>query len=252
MPRQRRVLAHRKRRALTVHPAGASTPRTCAAPAGGRLSWPTRPPLLTTRLGGASNNRRTANRRPRPCSLVKPPTPGRRRPSLEQHRDRAPAPRCRHTAHPRPDRRLPQHVLHGRRARRGSSRRRPGATSPHSQTIRGLLGGGCAGWRVRPTSVELYETLRADSPTSRQRSIATVLINEPSFEDLVNAHAEGAFTWRQLARAAQRHGALPPLRIRQVNAFATPPPRPPPCPAGCGEEITRALVCALYGRQARG
>ena len=31
-------------------------PRTCAAPAGGRLFRPTHPPLLTTRPGGASNN----------------------------------------------------------------------------------------------------------------------------------------------------------------------------------------------------
>ena len=102
----------------------------------------------------------------------------------------------------------------------------PGATGPRSQTIRGLLGGACAGWRVRPTSVELYDALRADNPTRRQRSIATVLINEASFEDLVNAHTEGAFAWRQLARAARRQGAVPPLRIRQINAFATPPSRP--------------------------
>ena len=102
----------------------------------------------------------------------------------------------------------------------------PDATGPRSQTIRGLLAGACAGWRVRPTSVELYDALRADDPTNRQRSIATVLINEASFEDLVNAHTEGAFTWRQLARAARRQGTVPPLRIRQINAFATPPPRP--------------------------
>ena len=102
----------------------------------------------------------------------------------------------------------------------------PDATGPHSQTIRGLLGGACAGWRVRPTSVELYDALRADNATNRQRSIATVLINEASFEDLVNAHTEGAFTWRQLARAARRQGTVPPPRIRQINAFATPPPRP--------------------------
>ena len=102
----------------------------------------------------------------------------------------------------------------------------PDATGPHSQIIRGLLGGACAGWRVRPTSVELYHALRADNPTRRQRSIATVLINEASFEELVNAHTERAFTWRQLARAARRQGAVPPLRIRQINAFATPPPRP--------------------------
>ena len=33
-------------------------PRTCAAPAGGRLFQPTLPPLLTTRAAGASKNRR--------------------------------------------------------------------------------------------------------------------------------------------------------------------------------------------------
>ena len=56
----------------------------------------------------------------------------------------------------------------------------PDATGPRSQTIRGLLGGACAGWRVPPTSIELYDALRADNPTSRQRSIATVPINEAS------------------------------------------------------------------------
>ena len=102
----------------------------------------------------------------------------------------------------------------------------PNATGPHSQTIRGLLAGACAGWPVRPTSVELYHALRADNPTRRQRSMATVLINEASFEEIVNAHTEGAFTWRQLARTARRQGAVPSLRIHQINAFATPPPRP--------------------------
>ena len=86
----------------------------------------------------------------------------------------------------------------------------PDATGPYSRTIRGLLGCACAGWRVRSTSVELYDALRADDPTNRQRSIATVLINEASFEDLVNAHTEGAFTCgsspeRPSARAPYHH-----------------------------------------------
>ncbi len=100
--------------------------------------------------------------------------------------------------------------------------RRPGFSWRH-------VGGACAGWCARPTSDELYDALRADNPTNRQRSIATVLINEASFEDLVNAHTEGAFTWRQLARAARSQGTVPPLRIRQINAFATsaPPPDDP-------------------------
>ena len=39
-----------------------------------------------------------------------------------------------------------------------------------------------------------YHALRADNPTNRQRSMATVFINEASFEELVNAHTEGPFT----------------------------------------------------------
>ena len=53
-------------------------------------------------------------------------------------------------------------------------------TGAHSQTIRGLLCGTCAGWRTRPTSVELHNAMRADNPTNRQQSIAAVLINEAS------------------------------------------------------------------------
>ena len=80
MPSQCRVLAHGNRRALTVHAAGASTPRTCAAPAGGKFSQPTHPPQLTTHPGGASDNGRTARGRPRPSFPRKTRTPGRRRP----------------------------------------------------------------------------------------------------------------------------------------------------------------------------
>ena len=101
----------------------------------------------------------------------------------------------------------------------------PDTIGPHSQMNRGLLRGARASWRMRPTSVELHGALRADTPTRRHRSTATVLINEASFEELVDVHTEGTLAWRQLARAAKRPGAVPPLQIRLVNAFATPPTR---------------------------
>ena len=94
----------------------------------------------------------------------------------------------------------------------------PDATGPHSQITRGLPRGACAPWPVRPTSVELYDAPRAHNPTRRQRSIATVLINEPFFAELVNASTERAFTWRQLARAAQRQGSCRHCR----SATSTP------------------------------
>ena len=55
-------------------------PADTRRPAGGRFFWPTRPPLLTTPPGGASDNGRTPHPRPRPSYPRKTRTPGRRRP----------------------------------------------------------------------------------------------------------------------------------------------------------------------------
>ena len=170
-------------------------PRGPARRPRGRLSWPTRPPLLTTRPAAASDNGRTAHRRPRPSFPRKTRTPERRRPGHRARQRPSTVATWPPNSHPHPDVYSTVDDL---------AAIRPDATRPHPRTIRGLLGGACAGWRVRPTSVELNRALRADNPTSRQRSMATVLINEASFEELVNAHTEGAFTWRQLARAAAR------------------------------------------------
>ena len=107
----------------------------------------------------------------------------------------------------------------------------PDATGPRSRTIRGLLCGACAGWKKPPTSLELHEAMSAmytGDPTRRQRSIAALLVNEASFDELLNAHLEGAFTWRQLAVAAHLQNHAPPARIHQINAFRTPEPRPEP------------------------
>lgn len=101
----------------------------------------------------------------------------------------------------------------------------PEATGPGSRTVRGLLCGACAGWGKPPTSAELYDAMRAENPTDRQLAIAGVLVNEAGFDELLNAHTEGAFTWRQLARAAAKRGYVPPGRIRWINAFATRPTR---------------------------
>ena len=166
-------------------------------------------PCLTTRPEGASSNGRRITSAP--ASLLLPETAGA---ALPQHSPPSPRSTPSPTSTPRPTT-SPQSGVD------------PDPTGPHSQTIPGLPRLPCA-------------------DTSRQRSIATVLINEASFEELVNAHTEGAFTWRQLARAAQCQGTVSPLRIRLINAFATPPPRPEGPPAG--ERTPRVLTG--YGRTA--
>ena len=129
----------------------------------------------------------------------------------------------------------PRQLRGGASARDRARDARPSRVPVHARRRRrrrGVLAGACAGWSVRPTSVELYDALRADNATSRQRSIAIVLINEVSFEEIVNAHTEGAFTWRQLARAARapyRHcgsARSTPSRHRLRARTSTRPARP--------------------------
>ena len=59
-----------------------------------------------------------------------------------------------------------------------------------------------------------------------------VLINESTFEEMMNAHTERAFTWRQLVRALHERDCLPAWRTREVNRFAE-------CGEGNGRETWR-------------
>ena len=161
-----------------------------------------------------------------------PPPPGNCRApedcdlGLEQGRDRAPTPRCRRAAHPRPHRHLPRRVRLSRRTRCRSSRRRPprhrSALPDHSRT----------------TPRHLRRLAR---PPHQRRALPRSARRQPHPTPTVHRHRahqrgllrgtrqrppEGAFTRRQLARAARCQGPVPPLRIRPINAFATPPPPP--------------------------
>lgn len=90
----------------------------------------------------------------------------------------------------------------------------PEATGPHSRTVRGIICGGCCGWPEPPTSEEVHEAMQAENRSARQRAVVTVLTNEASFDELMNAYIERAFTWRQLARALEEQGGQPAARAR--------------------------------------
>ena len=203
---------HRHRQALARGPA--PPPR-----AGGACDPPTRPgrrhdqwePRTTGREHiGARDPYPTGNRRPRRSG------PGaRQRPSA--------ATRCRHAAHPRPDRRLPRRVRDGRLPRCRWSRADPDATGPHSRPSGDCsLARAPAGASARPAS--------SSTPSRRQPHPTPTVHGHRAHQrglrgDRQRPHG-GAFAWRQLAQAGRRQGAVPSLRIRQSNAFATPPPRP--------------------------
>ena len=89
-----------------------------------------------------------------------------------------------------------------------------------SATIDGLINGECCGWPKRPTSEEVYEAMRAEKPTRRQRSMINMVLRA-KFETLFGGWMEAAFTWRQVARAIGRETWLEPTQIRAINTTSS-------------------------------
>ncbi len=96
----------------------------------------------------------------------------------------------------------------------------PDATGPRSQTVRSVICGRCAGWAKPPTPEEVYEAMRTAHRNRDQRSAIGVLTREADFEELMNAHLERAFTWRQLVRAFQERKHVPRNRAGFLRRFA--------------------------------
>ena len=102
------------------------------------------------------------------------------------------------------------------RAERGNA----GASRLAPQSVRSVIRGRCAGWARPPTPEEVYDTMRATERNARQRSAIGVLTQEADFKELVNAHHEGAFTWRQLVRAFQERQYVPRSRAGFLKRLA--------------------------------
>lgn len=103
-----------------------------------------------------------------------------------------------------------------------------GGRGLESSTVRGLLGGGCCGWDRPPDAAELYAAMRTRRPTPRQLAVAGAFIGEAGIDDLLMAHLEGAFTWRQLAAMIHRLGMetseFSPYLNRWTDDAGAPPP----------------------------
>ena len=81
-----------------------------------------------------------------------------------------------------------------------------GRRGPESSTVEGVLTSGCCGWGRRPDAREFFEAMRADDPTKRQLAVGSAFIDEADIDEILMAHLEGAFTWRQLAVLMHRLG----------------------------------------------
>ena len=91
---------------------------------------------------------------------------------------------------------------------------------PKSATLRGLINAECCGWPEPPTSEEVYEAMRTETPTRRQESMINMVLRA-DFETLFGGWMEAAFTWRQVVRAMRRQAWLEPDRIRAINTTAS-------------------------------
>lgn len=73
----------------------------------------------------------------------------------------------------------------------------PGRRGPESSTVDGVLTSGCCGWSRSPDAREFFEAIQADDPTKRQLAVGSAFIDEADIDEILMAHLEGAFTWRQ-------------------------------------------------------
>ena len=97
-------------------------------------------------------------------------------------------------------------------------------TGPASATVESIIAGGCCGWSKPPTAADVYEAMRADPRTPEQRGITTVITKEASWREIMVAWLEGAFTWRQLARAYLDDQGRAPQRAVFLTRFELPGP----------------------------
>lgn len=90
----------------------------------------------------------------------------------------------------------------------------------HAWAVHRRIMSSCAGWEKRPTADEFYDAVRASRPTDRQKVIIRMWGAEATLEDLVEAWAQQAYTFRQLVRALHRAGFSRGSRIRTINRWA--------------------------------
>ena len=90
----------------------------------------------------------------------------------------------------------------------------------HAWAVHRRIMSSCAGWEKHPTAGEFYDAVRASRPTDRQKVIVRMWGAEATLEDLVEAWAQQAYTFRQLVRALHRADFSYGPRIRTINRWA--------------------------------
>ena len=93
-------------------------------------------------------------------------------------------------------------------------------TGPDSRTVTSRLRMSCAGWRKVPTAEEFYRAVHAPEGTGRETAVLLTWYHEADIAEQLDARLEGAYTWRELARALHRVGLTRGEAARRLNRFA--------------------------------
>ena len=92
----------------------------------------------------------------------------------------------------------------------------------NSPIVHGRFAQVCCGWRKPPRAEELYEAVRTQDPTPRQRAVFTTWLCESPEHELLEGWADGVYTIRGLVRAMYAHGWQTGPRSQYLNNFAQP------------------------------
>ena len=98
----------------------------------------------------------------------------------------------------------------------------PALTGRGSHAVGWRIARSCCGWRQPPTTEEFYDAFHTDTPDQRQRSIIYMWGTEATFTELLEAWAQGVYTFRELVRALHLADFPWPERIAEINQWADP------------------------------
>lgn len=93
-------------------------------------------------------------------------------------------------------------------------------TGKNSSAVRSRILSCTAGWPTPPTSREFFLALRDASPSSRQKTVIRAWLAEATYQEIMLAWLEEAFSWRELVVAVHRVGYQRNDLNRYLNQFA--------------------------------
>ena len=102
----------------------------------------------------------------------------------------------------------------------------PTRTGENSAAVDWVFSGACSGWGAQPTPAELRRALLDPDPDNRAKAVISAWADEAEDGDIIQAYAEGAFTFRELAAGLHRAGLGRSPMSAKLNVYRHEEPVP--------------------------